>query len=106
MMHQIDLKSCPNPACDGEDDLELVRVFSRGPGYYTVRCRHCVTCGPGGDLEEEASRRWNLLPRKSDLADAWDAGAEQAIDDTHEARHYAPTEHTYSKNPHRNPKAT
>lgn len=69
-----ELKPCPNPECNGEAALQP-------PNPHYVSCSSCGLFGPSPELTkstaEEAARLWNLLPRMSDVADAWDAGRQE-----------------------------
>ncbi len=60
------LAPCPNPECPAGCPSTI--QTSRSP--WTVTCLHCCMDGPLAETEDEAARLWNLLPRRSEEAEA------------------------------------
>jgi hypothetical protein len=112
------VKPCPNPECNSLA-LEFLPVSYDGDNDNgsMVSCNLCGMQGPFAlgentelftdspeltEVQTEAARLWNLLPRNSDVADAWESGVQYALTDG--ARHWTGSlDQASIVNPHRQP---
>lgn len=66
MVQVLNMKPCPNPACEGEEySVDVERDPLCSPSFQGwVRCDWCGMRGPSGGSEDEVVEMWNDLPRK------------------------------------------
>jgi hypothetical protein len=75
------LKPCPNPECNNPK-IVIEPFFSQ---YSHATCRECKMHGPHADTRDEASAKWNALPRvnppRHESPYQWEAGRPPRIGD-------------------------